>query len=138
VTGSDAQFLPTPAQIVNAMHRALTPELIKVNTFATLALYRFDLDAATNIIRHALLLIGDATITCRITREDEALTVELIYPSEAFSPLANLQPDFSGVSEGGFGLSIIEQSVDTVEYGSPMPGISSVRMLKRASAVAAC
>ena len=317
VAGSDAQTLPTPAQIVNAIHRVLTPELIKVNTFATLALYRFDLDAgtltyvnaghtpglltresdprpvailgdnlpigvipeeeyvqsstavgpgdrlliysdgitesldeadeefglerlsalfeagsqadlppalqlqllrgelrrfnggrpltddqtalvvalherrvqprgqiadrvkpfvfdlpwcldelaslrarigecaghlpatdadalilasfeaATNIIRHARLLIGDATITCRITREDEALAVELIYPSEAFSPPAKLQPDFSGVSEGGFGLSIIEQSVDTVEYGNPMPGISSVRVVKRASAVAA-
>jgi PAS domain S-box-containing protein len=317
VAGSDAQTLPTPAQIVNAMHRVLTPELIKVNTFATLALYRFDLDAgtltyvnaghtpglltresdprpvailgdnlpigvipeeeyvqssiavgpgdrlliysdgitesldeadeefglerlsglfeagsradlppatllqslrgelrrynggrpltddqtalvvalherrvqprgqiadrvkpfvfdlpwcldelaslparigeraghlpaedadalilasfeaATNIIRHARLLIGDATITCRITREDEALAVELFYPSEAFSPPANLQPDFSGVSEGGFGLYTIEQSVDSVEYGNPMPGISSVRMVKRASAVAA-
>jgi anti-sigma regulatory factor (Ser/Thr protein kinase) len=43
-----------------------------------------------------------------------------------------LHTDFSGASEGGFGLYVIEQSVDSVEYTSPMPGIASVRLVKRA------
>ena len=44
------------------------------------ALILVGVETATNIIRHARLLVGDATITCRISREDEALVVELIYP----------------------------------------------------------
>jgi anti-sigma regulatory factor (Ser/Thr protein kinase) len=39
----------------------------------------------------------------------------------------------SGVSEGGFGLYIIEQSVNSVEYTSPMPGVASIRLVKRPS-----
>jgi PAS domain S-box-containing protein len=90
-------------------------------------------EAATNIIRHARLLVGNATIACRITRESDALVVELIYPSESFTPPAQVNPDMSGGSEGGFGLFIIEQSVDSVEYASLMPDVSSVRLVKRAT-----
>jgi PAS domain S-box-containing protein len=35
--------LPEPAAIVNALHRRLTSRLIELDTFVTLALYRFDL-----------------------------------------------------------------------------------------------
>jgi serine phosphatase RsbU (regulator of sigma subunit)/anti-sigma regulatory factor (Ser/Thr protein kinase) len=35
--------LPKPAEIVNALHARLTPRLVELETFATLALYRFDL-----------------------------------------------------------------------------------------------
>ena len=35
--------LPAPACIVNALHERLTPRLIELDTFVTLALYRFDL-----------------------------------------------------------------------------------------------
>ncbi len=94
-------------------------------------------EAATNIVRHGRVLVGNASISCRITRESDALVVELIYPSEAFTPPAQTNPDMSGVSEGGFGLYIIEQSVDSVEYSSPMPGVASIRLVKRASAAKA-
>ncbi len=39
--------LPTPSQIVNELHRVLTPRLSELSTFVTLALYRFDLEAGT-------------------------------------------------------------------------------------------
>ena len=97
------------------------------------ALILASFEAATNIIRHAQLLVGNATIACRITRKSDALMVELIYPSEAFTPPAQFNPDMSGQSEGGFGLYIIEHSVDSVEYSSPMPGVASVRLVKRAT-----
>ncbi len=96
------------------------------------ALILASFEAATNIIRHGRVLVGNASISCRITRESEALTVELIYPSAAFTPPAQTKPDMSGLSEGGFGLYIIEQSVDSVEYTSPMPGVASIRLVKRA------
>ncbi len=98
------------------------------------ALILASFEAATNIIRHARLLVGNATLTCRITRESDALVVELIYPSEPFTPPAQLRPDMSGESEGGFGLYIIERSVDSVEYASPMPGVASIRLVKRVGA----
>ena len=101
------------------------------------ALILASFEAATNIIRYSRLLVGNATLTCRITRTDDALAVELIYPSAAFTPPAEVQPDLSGESESGFGLFIMEQSVDSVEYASPMSGIASVRLVKRTIAVAA-
>ena len=39
--------LPRPADIVNALHGRLTPRLVELNTFVTLALYRFDLASST-------------------------------------------------------------------------------------------
>jgi sigma-B regulation protein RsbU (phosphoserine phosphatase) len=39
--------LPSPAHIVNALHQSMTPRLITLNSFVTLALYRFDLALGT-------------------------------------------------------------------------------------------
>ena len=100
----------------------------------TNALMLASLEAATNIIRHARLLVGNATITCSITRENDALVVELVFPSESFTPPTQLNPDMRGEREDGFGQYVIEHSVDSVEYASPMPGVSSVRLVKRATA----
>ena len=101
------------------------------------ALMLASFEAASNVIRYSRLLVGDATLACRITREADALIVELIYPSAAFAPPTELRTDFSGESEGGFGLFIIAQSVDSDEYTSPMPGVASIRLVKRASAASA-
>ena len=90
-------------------------------------------EAATNIVRHGTPSSADATICCSITNEDAAVSVELIYAGEPFTPPAAVESDFSGNSEGGFGLYIIEQSVDSVEYGSPMQGIASIRLTKACS-----
>jgi anti-sigma regulatory factor (Ser/Thr protein kinase) len=51
------------------------------------------------------------------------------YPGEAFVP-GHIQPDFSGEKQGGFGLFIVEQSVDDVVYDSPLPGICRIRLVK--------
>ena len=47
ISGFDRKALPTPAQIVNQLHQLLTPRLVELASFATLALYRFDLGANT-------------------------------------------------------------------------------------------
>ncbi len=46
-SASAAQTQPTPAQIVHELHQLLTPRLAELEAFATLALYRFDLEAST-------------------------------------------------------------------------------------------
>jgi len=47
VVKSFGTVLPTPVQIVNELHRVLTPRLSELSSFVTLALYRFDLEAGT-------------------------------------------------------------------------------------------
>lgn len=96
------------------------------------ALILASFEAATNIIRHAPPLVADSMLTCRVRRLDDGLVVELIYPSAAFRPPEEMRPNFSGNSEGGFGLYSIENSVDTVEYGEPMHGIGSIGLFKYA------
>ncbi|MCX7143111.1 MAG: PP2C family protein-serine/threonine phosphatase, partial [Proteobacteria bacterium] len=53
VAEAGVRSLPTPAEIVNAIHRALTPQMITLSSFATLALYRFYLDAGTLVYVNA-------------------------------------------------------------------------------------
>jgi sigma-B regulation protein RsbU (phosphoserine phosphatase) len=45
--------LPSPAEIINKMHLALTPRLLDLSSFATLALYRCDLATGTLIYVNA-------------------------------------------------------------------------------------
>jgi PAS domain S-box-containing protein len=90
-------------------------------------------EAATNILRHAKPYFADATITCKLERRSDEFSVELIYPGPTFAPPADPMPDFSGASEGGFGLYIIERCVDSIEYASLLPGVSSIRLIKRRS-----
>ena len=47
VVKSFGTVLPTAVQIVNELHRVLTPRLTELASFVTLALYRFDLVAGT-------------------------------------------------------------------------------------------
>lgn len=123
--------LPWRLEGLGELRAHITDCAASLSEDAAAALILASFEAATNIIRHAPLRVGDATLTCRITRERDAVVVELIYPSEAFTPPTELRPDMSGQSEGGFGLYIIEQSVDTVEYSSIMPGVASIRLVKR-------
>ena len=125
--------LPWSLDALGGMRERIAQSALSLPAEDADALVLASYEAATNAIRHARLMVGDATITCRIAREDEAVAVELIYPSAVFTPPAELRTDFSGESERGFGLYLIEQSVDSVEYASPMPGIASVRLVKRAN-----
>ena len=92
-------------------------------------------EAATNIIRHATPYFTDATLTCRVTRENDSVTVELIHMGDLFVPTGEPKPDFTGNSGGGFGLYIIQNCVDSVDYFSMLEGVSCVRLVKRARAV---
>ena len=92
-------------------------------------------EAATNILRHSELAFSGAALTVRLSRSHEALVVQLFHPGKPFTPPAEPSPDFSGNSDGGFGLFIISQCVDHVDYIGVMPGISCVRLEKRIAAV---
>ena len=87
-------------------------------------------ESASNVIRHVPRSFHDQTLICRITERHHKLEVELMYMGTPFTPPALINADFSGQSEGGFGLFIIEQAVDQVIYSSPLAGVCSIRLIK--------
>lgn len=117
---------------------ALTPLRLEVEAMAARAgldedashaLVLAAFEAATNVIRHNPMPLADATLHCRLEIHDGSLSVCLHYLGEPFDA-SERAPDLSGISEGGFGLYIIRNSVDEVSYDSPVPGICRIRMTK--------
>ena len=64
--------LPTPAEIIDQLHRVLTPRLTELSAFVTLALYRFDLEAGTLTYVNA----GHTPGLLLSERQGQVLTIE--------------------------------------------------------------
>ena len=71
VVKSFGTVLPTPEQIVNQLHKVLTPRLVELSSFVTLALYRFDLEAGTLTFVNA----GHTPGLLLSARQGEVLTI---------------------------------------------------------------
>lgn len=93
-----------------------------------LALAAFEV--ATNIVRHTPEKLINAPFTVVLTRSPHRAQVEFLYEGKPFTPPAEVEADFSGNASGGFGLYIIEHSVDRVSYSAPLAGIASVLLCK--------
>jgi sigma-B regulation protein RsbU (phosphoserine phosphatase) len=87
-------------------------------------------EAATNVVRHVARPFSDATLSCRIERGADRVTVALWYLGLPFVRDPDAQPDFSGASEGGFGLYIIEQAVSEVRYENPLLDVCCTRLVQ--------
>lgn len=86
IANHSASILPTPAEIVNQLHRALTPRLMELASFATLVLYRFDLKAGSLTFVNAghttgLLMRADCATPLQISGDNLpiGITVEENY-----------------------------------------------------------
>ena len=93
-------------------------------------------EVVTNIIRHSPSKYKDIPITISLERNIgiAGFRLEFFYGGAQFMRDSHVdEPDFSGESTGGFGLFIIENCVDKVTYGSPMPGIASIALYKEGS-----
>ena len=90
-------------------------------------------EAATNLIRHAPISEIEPNIHVRIRDVGPDVELSYFYLGDPFED-KETHPDFSGYSEGGFGLFIIKSSVDEVRYESPAQGIAQVYMRKSKSA----
>jgi PAS domain S-box-containing protein len=86
-------------------------------------------EAATNIVRHGNCSLPDNGIHCSIEDAGDRVVVTLYHLGGRCHSVEKT-PDFSGQSEGGFGLFIIRNSVDEVVYDNPAPGFCCVRMTK--------
>lgn len=117
------ELQPLRSRIEAAAHAA---RLTQCNTDAlTIAAF----EAVTNIIRHTPPRLSDATIHCQLSIQPQHLVLDLHYLGSAFSP-TDSEPDFSGESEGGFGLYIIRKSVDQIIYSAPFEGVCHIHMVK--------
>ncbi len=87
-------------------------------------------EAGTNVVRHNAARDADSTVCCMLSAQGAELSVTLYYLGEAFMP-SRVEPDFSGESESGFGMFIIEKIVDEITYESPFPGVNRVRLVVR-------
>ncbi len=100
---------------------------------AALALAAVEL--ASNVVRHDSRP-GDGPIEVVCTSRDGATSLEFVYDGRPFTPPDDLMPDFSGESEGGFGLFIIRESCDEISHDH-RNGINRVVLTKRRHPVAA-
>ena len=96
--------------------------------FQALILAAFE--AATNVVRHAPEKLQQEKLSVTLECVDNKVSVELFYAGDSYSPGTPPAPNFSGQMEGGFGLFIMENSVDRVLYSNPLPGLASIRLEK--------
>lgn len=86
-------------------------------------------EAVTNVIRHAKCPLEGATLHCCLENTTESINVIFHYIGKSFTPRETM-PDFSGDSEGGFGLFIIRNSVDEVIYDNPAENVCRISLKK--------
>jgi anti-sigma regulatory factor (Ser/Thr protein kinase) len=87
-------------------------------------------DALSNIMRHAYRGRTDQRIQLDIEAFADRLVLRLHHLGETFDPSAVKTPAFDGSEDGGFGMYIIEQSVDTVRYYRDERGRNCISMVK--------
>lgn len=85
-------------------------------------------EVATNIIRHASAILKDADFVARLYRQKQATVLEFFYLGDRFTPSQTPEPDFSGNTDGGFGIFIIRESVKRVSYLHPASQVNLIRL----------
>ncbi|MBB2487045.1 SpoIIE family protein phosphatase [Mitsuaria sp. WAJ17] len=81
-------------------------------------------EAAANIVRHAQAPFADACLHCEITPGRRQVEVSLWNVGDPFDPPDVLTPDFSGHSEGGFGLYIIRSLSSATHFHHPLADLN--------------
>ena len=84
-------------------------------------------EAATNIVRHSLGE-GCGEFRASAARDRDRLVVELEHDGTPFRPGDESEPSFDGSRDGGFGLYLIRQCVDSVTYDCLGCGTSRVTL----------
>lgn len=85
-------------------------------------------EVATNIIRHVSAPLADTPFVLHLLQLPTTLTLEFYYVGAPFDPTLAEAPDFSGKKEGGFGLFIIQNCVDQVDYLIPAEQVNLIRL----------
>jgi PAS domain S-box-containing protein len=124
----DVIDLPWNAGGLGQLRARVADAAAALGTEAADALVLATFEAATNVVRHVPQPFPEAGFTCRIVRGAGAVSVEVWHLGEPFQPPDELAPDFSGATEGGFGLYIMRNAVSEVTHESPFPGVCRIRL----------
>jgi serine phosphatase RsbU (regulator of sigma subunit)/anti-sigma regulatory factor (Ser/Thr protein kinase) len=125
--------LPWEARGLGTLRERVAAAAAALGAEAAAGLVLGTFEAATNVVRHVPRPFPDATLSCRIVPGPDGTTVEIWYLGDAFVPPPEPQPDFSGASDGGFGLYIMAHAVDSVAHESPLPGVCCTRLRQSAA-----
>jgi len=87
-------------------------------------------EAVTNAIRHSRPLDPASPLDVRLSVWPGRIVLEVRFDGVAFQPTSISLPDVSSFPEGGFGLFIIQESVDEVERGLAADGRNYIRLTK--------
>jgi PAS domain S-box-containing protein len=87
-------------------------------------------EALSNIMRHAYGGRTDQQIQIDVEAFPDRVVLRLHHLGETFDPAAVATPAFDGTQDGGFGMYIIEQSVDNVRYYQDERGRNCISMVK--------
>jgi PAS domain S-box-containing protein len=87
-------------------------------------------EALSNIMTHAYRGRTDQEIQIGVDAFADRVVLRLHHLGETFDPSAVAAPAFDGTQDGGFGVYIIEQSVDDVRYYRDERGRNCISMVK--------
>jgi anti-sigma regulatory factor (Ser/Thr protein kinase) len=87
-------------------------------------------EAAANVVLHAYGREPDRPVEMVIEADDRAVSVTLYHRGRGFDPDAAAPPVLDGRQESGYGLYLIRQSVDRVDYFQDDEGRNGVRLVK--------
>lgn len=87
-------------------------------------------EVMTNIIRHAEVTGLEPKIEVQTNPIINGITVSLKYQGRSFSPPEKIELPLLPASEGGYGLYIIERSVDSVQYHHEPPNQNEIVLVK--------
>jgi sigma-B regulation protein RsbU (phosphoserine phosphatase) len=126
---SDLSDLSRARAFVREVCAALTAPAFEEDAVSQLELSVTE--AASNIMRHAYRGRTDQRIQLDAEVFADRLVLRLHHLGETFDPKAVSAPAFDGHQEGGFGMFIIERSVDEVKYHRDERGRNCIAMVKR-------
>jgi len=87
-------------------------------------------EVASNIMLHGMQGQPDGLIELTLNIDVERACVSFFYPGCAFTPKSVPTPDFSGRAESGYGLYLIQQSVDEVHFSQDDAGRCTICLKK--------
>ena len=87
-------------------------------------------EAATNIMKHSYGGRSDGRIETEACDYADHIDISLRHRGKDFKRSDVVSPNFDGTAEGGFGIFIIEQSVDDVRYSSDGKGNHEIVLKK--------
>jgi len=87
-------------------------------------------EAGSNIVLHGLEGQPERSIELSLNLDDQQACVTFMYAGCAFAPHTVPNPDFSGNAESGYGLYLIQRSVNDVSFSRDDAGLCTIRLVK--------